>query len=128
MSNTPNLDTKKDLFGVKPEAAPANDLLSDADFPKIEGERSYDATREYNARTKRFLESQGQNVDKLAHDAADALDGPEGKELEAAEEEGRSGAIVILAPHQRRPILLRQKLPGAVEHQKTRIAADRRIM
>ncbi len=60
--------------------------------PKQVGEGSYEGARDYKERTKQFLAEKGQDVDKLAHAAEDALDGEESAELDAAEQEGRSHA------------------------------------
>ena len=54
-----------------------------------QGERSFEGTREYDERTKQFLEKQSKDVPQLARDAADALDGPEGDELRKAEKEAK---------------------------------------
>ena len=54
-----------------------------------QGEGSYEGTREYDERTKQFLDKQGKDVPQLARDAADALDGPEGDELRKPEEEAK---------------------------------------
>lgn len=63
-----------------------------ADKSKNEGEGSYSATRDYNKRTKEFLDREGaKGVDSLAEDAADALDGAEGADLKKAEEKGKAG-------------------------------------
>jgi hypothetical protein len=57
-----------------------------------QGEGSYEGTREYDERTKDFLDRKGKDVPKLARDAAEALDGKEGDELRAAEAEGKAHA------------------------------------
>ena len=88
MADSPNSQTKTDLFGEKPVADGHDTLLNDSDFPGVEGEGSYDATRTYNERVKRFLDEHGAEVDKMAHDAAKALDGPEAETLTDAENEG----------------------------------------
>lgn len=54
-----------------------------------QGEGSYEGTREYDERTKQFLDKKGKDVPQLARDAADALDGPEGDELRKAEEDAK---------------------------------------
>ena len=54
-----------------------------------QGEGSYEGTREYDERTKQFLDKKGKDVPQLARDAADALDGPEGDELRKAEKEAK---------------------------------------
>jgi len=56
------------------------------------GEGNYKATRDYNERTERFLDENGDKVADLARDAAADLDGEEGDELRQAEEEGKSHA------------------------------------
>ena len=56
---------------------------------KEHGEGNYKATRDYNERTKRFVES-GQ-VDKAAHDA-EPHDAQEAAEMQQAEDVGRSHA------------------------------------
>ncbi|WP_295631421.1 hypothetical protein [Novosphingobium sp.] len=53
------------------------------------GEGSYEGTREYDERTKEFLDKKGKDMPQLARDAADALDGPEGDALRKAEEEAK---------------------------------------
>jgi hypothetical protein len=50
-----------------------------------QGEGSYEGTREYDERTRQFLDKKGKDVPQLARDAADALDGAEGDELRKAE-------------------------------------------
>lgn len=64
------------------------DPLADAD----KGEGNYKASKDYKDRTERFLEREGDQVESLAEDAAKALDGEEGAELERAEQEGKSHA------------------------------------
>lgn len=56
------------------------------------GEGSYSGTRDYNRRTERFLDEHGNEVEGLARQAEQALDGDEGDELRAAEEQGKSPA------------------------------------
>ena len=60
-----------------------------ADKSKIEGEGSYRGTEDYNKRTKDFLAREGDHVEDLAEDAADALDG---EALRKAEDKGRKPA------------------------------------
>jgi hypothetical protein len=59
---------------------------------KIEGEGSYSGSRDYNERTKDFIKRKGSQIESLAEDAEDALDGPEGDELKHAENKGKSRA------------------------------------
>jgi len=56
---------------------------------QVHGEGNYEASRQYNDATKRFVSSG--KVDKAAHDAAPASDA-EALQLAAAEAEGRSRA------------------------------------
>jgi hypothetical protein len=66
----------------------SDDVLANAE----KGEGNYKATKDYNDRTEAFLDKNGDKVDALAEDAADALDSEEGDELRRAEEEGKSHA------------------------------------
>jgi hypothetical protein len=56
------------------------------------GEGSYEGSKEYAERSEKFVAEKGGEVEKLAQDAAEAVDGEEGADLERAEEEGRSHA------------------------------------
>jgi hypothetical protein len=56
-----------------------------ADNNRIEGEGSYTGARQYQKAQHEFAKSG--KVDKAAHEAEDALDGPEGEELERARKE-----------------------------------------
>ena len=56
------------------------------------GEGNYKATRDYNERTERFLDEQGDRVDELAEEAAAALDGEDGDELRDAEDAAKARA------------------------------------
>jgi hypothetical protein len=64
------------------------DPLADAE----KGEGNYKATKDYNERTERFLKKEGDRVEDLAEDAAEALESAEGDELRRAEKEGKSHA------------------------------------
>jgi hypothetical protein len=55
------------------------------DKTQIQGEGNYDAARKFDDEERAFVES-GQ-VEKKAREAEDALDGPEGPELEKARQE-----------------------------------------
>lgn len=60
------------------------------DKSKIQGEGNYDAARKFDADERAFVKS-GQ-VEKKAREAEDALDGPEGADLErACKETGERG-------------------------------------
>jgi hypothetical protein len=52
---------------------------------RIQGEGNYDAARRYQREQHRFAKSG--KVEKKAHEAEDALDGPEGEALERARRE-----------------------------------------
>jgi hypothetical protein len=56
-----------------------------ADNNQIQGEGNYDAGRRYQKEQHEFAKSG--KVDQKAHEAEDALDGPEGDELERARRE-----------------------------------------
>jgi len=56
-----------------------------ANNDQIQGEGNYDAARRYRKAQEDFARSG--KVDKAAHDAEDAIEGPEGEELERAREE-----------------------------------------
>jgi hypothetical protein len=58
--------------------------------PGNEGEGNKTAARHYNESQERFAHSG--SVDKKAKEAEQALDGPEGKELQHAEEVGKEHA------------------------------------
>jgi len=64
------------------------DPLADAE----KGEGNYKATKDYKERTERFLDREGERVDELAEDAAEAVEGDEGAELQRAEDEGKAHA------------------------------------
>lgn len=55
---------------------------------RLEGEGSYSGTRDYNARTEKFIK-QGK-VDKAAREAERAIDSPEATQLARAEEKGKA--------------------------------------
>lgn len=57
-----------------------------ADNDQIQGEGNYDAARRYRKAQEDFAKQTGK-VDKAAHEAEDALEGPEGAELERARRE-----------------------------------------
>jgi len=58
----------------------------------VQGEGNYDAARRYRKAQEDFAKQTGK-VDKAAHEAEDALDGPEGAELERARRESGEGKI-----------------------------------
>ena len=64
------------------------DPLADAE----KGEGNYKASKDYKERTEQFLAREGDRVEDLAEDAAEAVDGQEGADLARAEEEGKSHA------------------------------------
>jgi hypothetical protein len=58
----------------------------------IQGEGNYDAARRFRKSEEAFAKHTGK-VDKAAHEAEEALDGPEGAELERARRETGEGKI-----------------------------------
>jgi hypothetical protein len=56
-----------------------------ADKNQIQGEGNYDAARKFDAEERAFVEKGG--YEKKAQEAKDALDGPEGEDLERARRE-----------------------------------------
>jgi hypothetical protein len=60
--------------------------------PSEKGEGSYQGARDYKRRTETFLDEHGNEVERLAEDAAEALDGTEGDELRKAEAAGKAPA------------------------------------
>ena len=57
-----------------------------ANDDQIQGEGNYDAARRYRKAQEDFAKQTGK-VDKAAHEAEDAIEGPEGEELERARQE-----------------------------------------
>jgi hypothetical protein len=70
-----------------PKKYPASSALPASDEELGEGNRS--AAKRYNQGVKETLESK--DVDKLAHQAAEALEGPEGEALREAERRAKQG-------------------------------------
>jgi hypothetical protein len=56
----------------------------------IQGEGNYDAARRFRKAEETFAKDTGK-VEKAAHEAEEALDGPEGAELERARRETGEG-------------------------------------
>ena len=59
---------------------------------KVQGEGNYDAARKFDAEERSFVQSG--KVAKKAREAEEALDGPEGAELEAARKASAEGHSV----------------------------------
>jgi hypothetical protein len=59
------------------------------DNDKIQGEGDYDAARKFDAEERAFVKSG--KVEQAAREAEQALDGPEGEELEKARRETGEG-------------------------------------
>ena len=55
-----------------------------------QGEGDYEAAVAYEKSVKTFVATKGNDVPELARGAADALDGPDGDTLRAAEEKGKA--------------------------------------
>lgn len=63
-----------------------------ADKDQIQGEGNYDASRKFDRDERSFVEKGG--YEKKAKEAEDALDGPEGEDLERARQEsGERGGM-----------------------------------
>lgn len=96
----PSQDTSKidrdraENEGMIPPAARPRPKPAEAE---MEGEGSYSAARRYREALERSLK-QG-NVTALAEEAADALDGPEGRELRRAEKAARHGQFSARLHH-----------------------------
>jgi hypothetical protein len=60
-----------------------------ANTPDIQGEGNYDAARNFDQAEQAFVKKGG--IEKKARDAEQALDGPEGAELERARQDGAKG-------------------------------------
>jgi hypothetical protein len=60
-----------------------------ADKDQIQGEGNYEAARRYRKQQEEFAKSG--KVDQKAHEAEDALDGPEAEDLERARRETGEG-------------------------------------
>jgi hypothetical protein len=69
--------------GDFPSPIPKENAMADKN--QIQGEGNYDAARRYQKEQHDFARSG--KVDRKAHEAEDALDGPEGEDLERARRE-----------------------------------------
>jgi len=58
----------------------------------VQGEGDYRSARVYQRDIKDFMKKKSGEIDDLAKDAEKALEGPEGKDLQKAEEKGKSKA------------------------------------
>ena len=58
----------------------------------VQGEGDYKSARVYKKDVEGFIQQKGEDIPNLAKDAERALEGPEGAELEKAEEKGKSKA------------------------------------
>jgi hypothetical protein len=69
------------------------DQKSDSDMGGVQGEGNYAASKKFDAEERAFVEKGG--IEQKAREAAEALDGPEGADLEkarkAADEHGKMG-------------------------------------
>ncbi len=59
---------------------------------KVQGEGNYEAARDYDKRTEKFISEKKSQIPKYAKDAEKALEGPEGDKLREAEEKGKAKA------------------------------------
>jgi len=83
----PSKQQKPSPAKTTPKKYPASSALPASDEELGEGNKT--AAKRYNQGVKETLESK--DVDKLAHEAADALDGPEGEALREAERQAKKG-------------------------------------
>lgn len=58
------------------------------DKSQIQGEGNYDAARKFDAEERAFVEKGG--IEKKAREAEEALDGPEGEDIDKARKESGS--------------------------------------
>ena len=58
----------------------------------VQGEGNYEAAENYSKDVKGFVAERGNEIENLARAAEQSLEGEEGGELRAAEEEGKSHA------------------------------------
>ena len=58
----------------------------------VQGEGDYKSARIYKKDIEGFIQKKDSEIPNLAKDAEKAIDGPEGAELEKAEEKGKSKA------------------------------------
>ena len=74
---------------IAPEHDPVKKTTPAKPAAEVEGEGSYSATRRYDEGVQRSV-AKG-DVERLAKEAAQALDGPEGDELRRAEQAAKRG-------------------------------------
>lgn len=58
----------------------------------VQGEGDYQSARVYKRDIDKFMKEKSGQIGDMAHDAEQAVEGPEGKDLEKAEEKGKSKA------------------------------------
>ena len=58
----------------------------------VQGEGDYKSARVYKKDIEGFIQKKDSEIPNMAKDAEKAIDGPEGAELEKAEEKGKSKA------------------------------------
>jgi hypothetical protein len=58
----------------------------------VQGEGDYRSARTYKRDIEKFINDKSGQIDQMAKDAEKAIDGPERKELEKAEQKGKSKA------------------------------------
>ncbi len=72
-----------------PNQSSPNDPAKPADGPDVQGEGNYEAARKFDKEERAFVESG--KVEAGAKAAKEALDGPEGADLEAARQASGRG-------------------------------------
>ena len=63
-----------------------------AETNPVQGEGDYKAARDYKRDIDKFVQKKGNDIPNLAKEAEKAIEGPEGAELEQAEQKGKSKA------------------------------------
>jgi hypothetical protein len=58
----------------------------------VQGEGDYKAARDYKRDIDKFVQKKGSEIPNLAKAAEEAVEGPEGADLEKAEQKGKSKA------------------------------------
>lgn len=72
-----------------PNQSSPKDAANQAGGPDVQGEGNYEAARKFDKEERTFVESG--KVEAAAKAAKDALDGPEGADLEAARQSSARG-------------------------------------
>jgi hypothetical protein len=75
------------------QGKPKADAKADAKTDEgVQGEGDYKSARVYKKDIDGFIQKKGGEIDRMAKDAEQAVEGPEGADLAKAEEKGKSKA------------------------------------